>query len=236
MKREPKTADWRRQRQVVKRILGKIGPLAPARMDCLHDVIFAVRVIANKTLREPSGKMKSQLKATATALRKARSALASLSGHLRYCVLVALDPPQTRQQALCGGAGERFIGDLDRLIERCDDQARCLDQPRRIQSLDQAGQLATRIDEPKGGPKGARLDADRKAYAAIAAFESLTRYGDGFPEGNRFYKTASLLFEAATGRAEVDCKAACLDCSLPVRKQAAFNRLAWRRRESPTTA
>ena len=231
----PKPADWRRRRRVVECVLAQIDPLPPARMDCLHDVIDAVRVIANKTLREPSGKMKSQLEATAAAFNKARSTLASLSSRLRYCVLVALDPPQTRQQAL-RGVGEQFIGDLDRLIKRCLDQARSLDQPRRILCLNQAGEITTRIDEPKGGPKGARLDADRKAYAAIAAFESLARYGDGFPEGNRFYKTASLLFEAATGRAEVDCKAACLDCSLQVRKQAAFNRLAWRRRESPTTA
>jgi hypothetical protein len=233
----PKTADWRRQKQVIKRALGKIDPLAPAQMDCLHDVIDAVRVIANQTLRESSGEMKSQLEATATVFRKARSTLMSLSDRLRYCALFTLDAP------------ERFIGDLDRLIERCDDQAGKI-RPRRIQWLDQsahrssdtiealvqASKITTRPDEPKGGSRAARLDAARKAYAAIAAFELLARYGDGFPKGARFYRTASLLIEAATGRAGVDCKAACLACSLPVRRQDAFRERAWRRRESPTTA
>jgi hypothetical protein len=245
--RAPKTAGWRQQRRVVKRALDATGPLPPARMDCLHDVIDAVRAITNTTLLESSSKMKSQLKATAAAFRKARFTLASLSGHLRYCVLVAVDPPQTRQQALCG-IGQRFVGDLDRLIERCDDQAGKI-RPRRIQCLDQsaarssdtyqallqAGKITTRIDEPKGGSRSARLDAGRKDAAAIGAFE-LLRYGDGFPEGKRLSTLASLLFEAATGRAGVDCKAACRALSRSVKKQDAFNPLAWRRRESPTTA
>jgi hypothetical protein len=246
----PKTAGWRRQRQVVKRALDAIDPLPPARKDCQHDVIEAVRVIANIRPRESSGKMKAQLKATATTLRKARSALASLSGPLGYCVLVALDPPQTRQQALCGTTGQQFIGDLDRLIERCDDQAgkitprriQCLSEAgktssqRNIQCLIDAGELTTRIDEPKGGSKDARLDAARKDAAALGAFELLARYGDGFPKGKRFHTLASLLFEAAIGRAGVDCKAACLTTSKLVSRQDAFDERAWARRESPTTA
>jgi hypothetical protein len=206
LRNTPKVADWRRQRQAIQRVLDVIGPLVSARMECLHFAVDAVRAIANKTPREPSGKMKSQLKATAAAFRKARSALASLPDRLRYCVLVTLDAP------------ERFVGDLDQLIERCGDQA---------------GKI---VVEGGGGGEDERLDARRKEAAAISAFELLAQYGDGFPEGDRFYRLASLLFEAATGRAEVDCKNACLACSRPVRRQAAFNKGAWRRRKSPTTA
>jgi hypothetical protein len=231
----PKAAGRRRQRQVVKRARDLIDPVPPERMDCVHDVIFAVRAIAKETLHESSREMKSQLKVVEKAFRKARFALKGLSDQLRYHALVALDAP------------ERFIGDLDRLIERCDPGKI---RPRRIQCLSEAGKksnqsikdliaaghLTTRIDEPKGGSRAARLNAAQKESATIDAFELLARYDGRFPKGERFNTLASLLIEAATGRAGVDCKAACLATSKTVSRQDAFDERAWRRRESPTTA